>query len=65
MNKYFTILVFLLIFVLSPLFVQTIVAQPPPPPPVDIPIDGGLSFLLAAGVAYAAKRLYKDRDREI
>ena len=47
MNKYLTILGFLVVFVLSPAFVQTAIAQPPPPPPVDIPIDGGLGFLLA------------------
>ena len=64
MNKYLTILGFLVVFVLSPAFVQTAIAQPPPPDPVDIPIDGGLGFLLAAGVAYAAKRLYKSNDQE-
>ena len=64
MNKYLTILVFLVVFILSPAFVQTAIAQPPPPPVEDIPIDGGLGFLLAAGVAYAAKRLYKNRDQE-
>jgi hypothetical protein len=64
MNKYLTILSFIVIFVLSPAFVQTAIAQAPPPTPVDIPIDGGLGFLLAAGVAYAAKKLYKNRDQE-
>ncbi len=65
MNKYLTILSFVVVFVLSPVFIQTAIAQPPPPPPQDIPIDGGLGFLLAAGVAYAAKRLYKNRDQEV
>jgi len=65
MNKYLSILVFLVIFLLSPAFVQTAIAQPPPPDPVGIPIDGGLGFLFAAGVAYAAKRLYNSRDQEI
>jgi hypothetical protein len=64
MNKYLTILSFVVVFVLSPAFVQTAIAQPPPPPPQDIPIDGGLGFLLAAGVAYAARRLYKNKDQE-
>lgn len=53
-----------MVFVLSPAFVQTAIAQPPPPDPVDIPIDGGLGFLLAAGVAYAAKKLYNNKDQE-
>lgn len=64
MNKYLTIFGFIVVFILSPAFVQTAIAQPPPPPPVDIPIDGGLGFLLAAGVAYAAKRLYNNKDQE-
>jgi len=64
MNKYLTFLIFLVIFALSPLFVQMIVAQPPPPKPQPIPLDGGLSFLLVAGVAYAAKKLYKNKGEE-
>jgi hypothetical protein len=64
MNKIFSILVFLLIFILCPMFVQTAIAQPPPPTPVAIPLDGGLGFLLVAGAAYAAKKLYKNRDME-
>lgn len=65
MNKYLKILSFIVVFALSPMFVQTAIAQPPPPPPEDIPIDGGLGFLLAAGVAYAAKRLYRNnKDQE-
>lgn len=64
MNKYLTFIIFLVIFALSPLFVQTIVAQPPPPPPQAIPLDGGLSFLLVAGVAYAAKRLYRNKEQD-
>ncbi|MDF1551175.1 MAG: hypothetical protein P1P88_25365, partial [Bacteroidales bacterium] len=59
-----TILVFLVVFILSPIFVQTAIAQPPPPDAEPIPIDGGLGFLLAAGVAYAAKRLYSSQDKE-
>ncbi|PCI93567.1 MAG: hypothetical protein COB15_16180 [Flavobacteriales bacterium] len=29
-----------------------------PPSNCDIPLDGGLSFLLAAGVAYGLKKVY-------
>jgi hypothetical protein len=65
MNKIFSILVFLIVFILCPMFVQTAIAQPPPPPPVAIPLDGGLGFLLVAGAAYAAKKLYKNRDAEM
>ncbi len=38
-------------------------AQPPPPPdkPQQVPIDGGLGLLAAAGGAYAIKKL---RDKK-
>jgi len=63
MRKYLTILIFIVIFVLSPWFVQIALAQQPPP--AKIPIDGGLGFILAAGVDYAARRLYKNKDKEL
>ncbi|OQX97267.1 MAG: hypothetical protein B6I20_13005 [Bacteroidetes bacterium 4572_117] len=61
MKKFLYILTFFVIFVLAPVFVQTTIAQPPPPTPEAIPIDGGLSLLLAAGVGYAAKKLYSSK----
>ena len=33
--------------------------DPSPIDPADIPIDGGLSLLLAAGAVYGAKRLHR------
>ena len=33
-------------------------AGPPPPPPPSIPIDGGISVLIAAGAAFGAKKIY-------
>ena len=40
------------------LFPLTMIAQgPPPPPPPGFPIDGGLLFLLIAGMAYGVKKL--------
>jgi hypothetical protein len=45
-------------------------APPPPPsgkpgcwPPPCVPIDGGVSFLIAAGAAYGAKKLYDQRKK--
>lgn len=35
---------------------------PPPPPPPMVPIDGGVSLLAAAGVAYGIKK-YSDRKK--
>lgn len=34
---------------------------PPPPPPTQIPIDGGVLLLAAAGAAYGAKKVYNKR----
>ena len=33
-------------------------APPPPPPVPQIPIDGGIGFLIAAGIAYGAKKSF-------
>ncbi|MDA9338083.1 hypothetical protein N9Q51_01875 [Flavobacteriaceae bacterium] len=46
----------LLLLLLFPLIM---IAQgpPPPPPPPGLPIDGGLLFLLIAGIVYGVKKL--------
>lgn len=46
------------------------IAQEPIPPdpidnPADIPIDGGLSILLAAGVGYGAKKINDQRKKKL
>lgn len=56
-------LLLLMAMLLLPMFIDTLVAQPPPPPPQEIPIDGGLGMLLAAGLAYGAKKL-RDNKKE-
>jgi hypothetical protein len=35
-----------------------------PPAMGDVPVDGGISLLLAAGVAYGASRWRKDKENE-
>ncbi len=35
----------------------------PGTPPTNLPVDGGLSLLLAAGVGYGANRLRKNRKK--
>lgn len=46
-------------------------APPPPPstgpgcwPPPCIPIDGGITLLMAAGAAYGAKKIYDSRKKK-
>lgn len=37
--------------------------DPDPPPNTEIPFDGGISLLVAAGVAYAAKKGYDKKNK--
>ena len=38
----------------------------PPPPPIDqVPVDGGLVLLAAAGAGYAVRRLRKSQSDEV
>lgn len=39
-------------------------AQPGPGDDPDVPIDGGLSLLIAAGVSYVAKKGYDKRKKD-
>jgi len=65
--KQYSVLVILLL-----LAVTTNGGVPPPPPPVTgpvcwpppcIPIDGGISLLIAAGAAYGVKKIYTSRKK--
>ncbi|MBN2891726.1 MAG: hypothetical protein JXL97_07655 [Bacteroidales bacterium] len=44
--------------------VLTALGQPPPPPPQDIPIDGGLLFLLFGGIGLAVKSFFSKKKNE-
>ncbi len=48
----------------TPVLIQDASAQPPPPDAEPIPIDGGLSFLIAAGAAYGARKVYRQQKEE-
>jgi len=69
MKKIIISLIVFTIFFIAPLY---LFAQFPPPggtggggpitdPVAGVPIDGGISFLIAAGVAYAGKKFYDKR----
>ena len=63
--KYSNLFVFLFLVFLFILFVpQSSFAAPPPPPPPSIPVDGGISILIAAGVAYGSKKIYDHRKKK-
>ncbi len=66
---------FLLIFIFILGIASLCVALPPPPPPPGgspgcwpppcIPIDGGISLLIAAGALYGGKKLYfKQKEKK-
>lgn len=66
---------FILLFIFVASISSVCVAQlpPPPPPPEDepgcwpppcIPIDGGISLLIAAGAIYGGKKLYSKQKEK-
>ncbi|MBK8368399.1 MAG: hypothetical protein IPL10_13525 [Bacteroidetes bacterium] len=68
MNSKFTLIV---LFILG--FATLCIATPPPPPsggvpdcwpPPCIPIDGGISLLIAAGAIYGGRKLYKNQQEK-
>lgn len=44
-------------------YAPSLMAQPDPGGDPDVPIDGGVSLLIAAGVAYGAKKAYDKRKK--
>jgi len=59
------------IFLIGALLITQNVFGPPfdPPdgggnPPVGVPIDGGISALIAAGVALISRKFFKDRKKK-
>ncbi|MEZ5028712.1 MAG: hypothetical protein R2765_07990 [Ferruginibacter sp.] len=52
------------VILLLVLLIPTIVFADGPPDPNDVPIDGGLSVLLAAGAAYGVKK-YRDYKKNV
>jgi len=64
MKKFTQQIIIVLLFLTTPLFIDVASAQPPPPDPEPIPLDGGLSILIAAGIAYGARKVYKNQQDE-
>lgn len=59
-------LICLFVALMATLTFTTVQAQfeDPDPPPREIPFDGGLSLIIAAGVAYAAKKGYDKKNKQ-
>lgn len=56
-------ILFLFAFVLIITKVEAQGPPPPPPPPPAVPLDGGISLLIAAGVAYGSKKVMDKRKK--
>ncbi len=52
------------VILLLVLLIPSIVFADGPPDPNDVPIDGGISVLLAAGAAYGVKK-YRDYKKNV
>ncbi len=65
-KSFFLSLFVAIIFMATPFFVSAQFGDPDPDPPLPdaVPFDAGLSVLVAAGVAYAAKKRYDKRKTE-
>jgi len=47
------------------IFIQFLVySQPPPPKPQAIPLDGGITFLLAAGISYGVNKIINNNSNK-
>ncbi len=52
-------------FALTGIFslVATVAMAAPPPPPTALPVDGGLTLVLAVCAGYGAKKIYDSRKK--
>jgi len=65
--------IYIFIFIFGITTVSIALAPPPPPPPDEpgcwpppcIPIDGGISLLIAAGAIYGGRKLYKSKKHTL
>lgn len=64
---------FLLVLLFIAVFATIGIAAPPPPPagggpqcwpPPCVPIDGGISLLIAAGAIYGGRKLYSNKKEK-
>ena len=61
------IILILSVFAILVISAGTLLAQGPPlppAPPTGVPIDGGLSIIIAGCAAYGAKKMYKNKQAQ-
>jgi hypothetical protein len=64
MKQFITILTLLLALQLPSMAQEEELGTEGGPTPSDLPVDGGLTFLLAAGAAYGGRRLTQKEARK-
>lgn len=52
----------IMLFILLPV-AEVLAGPPPPPPPTPVPIDGGLSLVVAGCLGYGAKKMYDKKKK--
>lgn len=63
MKKLVNIGLVVVALLLAPQFMESAIAQPPPPDiDPEVPIDGGLTALLVAGMLYGARKLKAEKE---
>lgn len=50
----------ILLLIIFTLIINISNAQPPPPPPQDIPLDGGILWLLLGGIGLIIKKIHSN-----
>jgi hypothetical protein len=63
-SKVFYLMLVLAICLIAPSVLLAQGPPPPPPPPADVPIDGGVGLLIAAGVGYGVKKVRDHRKKQ-
>ena len=60
------VIIFIALALPGTTFSQAGAPPPPPPPPQDteIPLDGGLTLLLATGIGYGVKQFKSQRNKK-
>ena len=64
MNRIIRILCILMISTLPAMAQEEELGTEAGPDPASVPVDGGLSLLLAAGAAFGGRRLYRQREEK-
>jgi hypothetical protein len=64
MKRIITILTLLIVLQLPSMAQEEELGTEDGPNPGNVPVDGGLTFLLAAGAAYGGRRLWQNGGRK-